>query len=79
MVLHFASTLGGERDWHNADLNSSLDVDQPVALYHHLCVYPPTFRFQQIGGGDVPASTIRERSNAASIYRAQVRVLGEDR
>jgi hypothetical protein len=49
--------------------------DQASSLYHHLCAYPPTFRFQQSGGGDVPATTIRERSNAASIYRAQVRVL----
>jgi hypothetical protein len=25
-----------------------------VALYRHLCAYPPIFRFQQLGGGDIP-------------------------
>jgi hypothetical protein len=75
MVLHLASTPSGERDRHNADLSSSFDVDQPVALYHHLCAYPPTLRFQQFRRGDVPATAIGERGNAASIYRAQGGVL----
>ena len=46
-----------------------------VALDRHLCAYPPIFRFQQLGGGDVPACSIRERRDAASIYCAQSGVL----
>jgi hypothetical protein len=69
------STLGGQRDRHDADVNSSFDVDQPVALHNHLCAYLPTLRFQQFRRADVPASAIREGSNAASIYRAQSGIL----
>jgi hypothetical protein len=64
------SAFGGEWDGDDVKLHPGFNVCQLVALYHHLCAYPPIFRFQQLGGGDVPACSIRERSDAASIYRA---------
>jgi hypothetical protein len=59
--------LPTERDGHDIDLRPGFDVDQPVALYHYFSAYPPTLRFRQFRGRDVPARTIRERGNPASI------------
>jgi hypothetical protein len=73
-ILRFwavGSAFGGEWDGDDIKLHPGFDVRQLVALYHHLCAYPPIFRFQQLGGGDVPTCSIRERSDAASIYCAQ--------
>jgi hypothetical protein len=69
------SAFGGEWDGDDIKLHPGFDVRQLVALYHHLCAYPPIFRFQQLGGGDVPTCSIRERSDAASIYCAQSGIL----
>jgi hypothetical protein len=39
------SAFGGEWDGDDIKLHPGFDVRQLVALYHHLCAYPPIFRF----------------------------------
>jgi hypothetical protein len=47
-ILRFwavGSAFGGEWDGDDIKLHPGFDVRQLMALYHHLCAYPPIFRF----------------------------------
>ena len=45
LCLGSGSAFGGEWDGDDIKLHPGFDVLQLVALYHHLCTYPPIFRF----------------------------------